>query len=354
MRFAGPVALSLLALPLLAQQHTTITTTPATPAWGETFTFTVRGTWPNGCAPKFQSVTAGTTPHTIRINATGTDCASVCPQIVTPYRFETSPGVIQNPGFYTIEYHVICNDNDTLITSTTLAIAFHCQFDRALSSSAPAARVGSSVNLHWCDPSVIQGPDQGVSVTFFRVLMARSANGPFVPLSDVPVTDLGVTFDSTDVGSLFFFVEAHECNETIAGCTGDTIVRSNVIRIDVVPQNGCLPDATTLCLNGSRFQVTAQWHTNDGNSGAGQAVTMTSDSGYFWFFGADNVELVVKALNACTLLSPTFWVFASGLTNVGVDLTITDTKSGQTKTYHNPINQPFVSIQDTAAFATCP
>jgi len=353
MRIAWPVALSLIALPLFGQSGTTITTTPATPAWGETFTFTVRGTWPNGCVPMFQSVTAGTAPHTIRINATGTDCASICPQIVTPYRFETSPGEIQNPGIYTIEYHVICNGNDTLITSTTLAISFHCQFDRALSSSAPAARVGSSVNLHWCDPSVIAG-DQGVSVTFFRVLMARSANGPFVPLSDVSVTDLGVTFDSTDVGSLFFFVEAHECKETIAGCMGDTVVRSNVISVDVVPASGCLPDDTTLCLNGSRFQVKAQWHTNDGKSGDGQAVILTENSGYFWFFGPDSVELVVKALNACTTPNPAFWVFASGLTNVGVDLTVTDTKTGQTKTYHNPMNQAFVSIQDTGAFATCP
>ena len=107
MRIVSVVVLSLLALPLFAQQQTTITTTPATPAWGETFTFTVRGTWPNGCVPKFQSVTAGTTPNTIRINATGQDCASVCPTVVTQYRFETTPGVIQNPGIYTIEYHVI-------------------------------------------------------------------------------------------------------------------------------------------------------------------------------------------------------------------------------------------------------
>jgi hypothetical protein len=142
--------------------------------------------------------------------------------------------------------------------------------------------------------------------------------------------------------------------ESVAGCIGDTVLRSNVIRIDVVPAGGCLPDATTLCLNGSRFQVATQWHTNDGKSGAGQAVSLTGDSGYFWFFGPDNVEIVTKVLNACSTTSPMFWVFASGLTNVGVDLTVTDTKTGQTKTYHNPINQPFVGIQDTGAFATCP
>ena len=29
-------------------------------------------------------------------------------------------------------------------------------------------------------------------------------------------------------------------------------------------------------------------------------VPLTSDSGYFWFFDADNIELVVKVLDACT------------------------------------------------------
>src|SRR6266699_847150 len=108
------------------------------------------------------------------------------------------------------------------------------------------------------------------------------------------------------------------CTETIAGCSGDTVLRSNIVSVNVVPQNGCLPDATTLCLGDSRFTVKAQWQTNDGRSGAGQAVALTGDSGYFWFFGADNIEVTVKVLNACSTPSPMFWVFASGLTNVGV------------------------------------
>jgi hypothetical protein len=334
--------------------QTTISTNPATPAPNETFTITVRSSWPNGCPPRFQSVTAGGT-NTIQINAVQTDCTGGCTQVVTPYTIESTPGTISNPGIYFVEYHIIdCNSNNTLVATQTISISGTCQFDRALSASAPAARVGSSIDLRWCDPSVLPGPDQGIGVSFYRVLVSRSANGPFVPLADVNVTHVGLTFDSTDVGSLFFFVEAHECNETIAGCTGDTIVRSNIVRVDVVTATACLPDATTLCLSAGRFQVRAHWQTNAGNSGAGQAVPMTSDTGYFWFFGADNVELVVKVLNGCALPNPSYWVFASGLTNVGVDLTVLDTKTGIVKTYHNPLNQPFVAIQDTAAFSTCP
>jgi hypothetical protein len=109
-----------------------------------------------------------------------------------------------------------------------------------------------------------------------------------------------------------------------------------------------------LCLNSGRFQVTAQWRTADGSSGKGQAVPLATDSGYFWFFNAGNVELVVKALNACTQPAPRYWVFASGLTDVAVDLVVTDTKTNTTKTYTNPLGRPFPPIQDTGAFATCP
>lgn len=337
-----------------AQTTTTITTSPATPAPNETFTFVVRSTWPNGCPPRYQSI-ANPGGNTIQITAVQTDCTGACTQVVTPYTIESTPGIIRNPGIYVIEYHIIdCSGNNTTVATQIIGISATCQFDRALSASAPAARVGSSIELRWCDPSVLPGPDVGIAVSFYRVLVSRSANGPFVPLADVSTTHAGVSFDSSDIGSLFFFVEAHECNETVAGCIGDTVVRSNIVRVDIVAANACLPDAATLCLNGGRFQVRAQWQTNAGNSGAGQAVSMTNDTGYFWFFGPDNVELVVKVLNGCALPNPSYWVFASGLTNVGVDLTVLDTKTGVTKAYHNPVNQPFVAIQDTGAFATCP
>jgi hypothetical protein len=45
---------------------------------------------------------------------------------------------------------------------------------------------------------------------------------------------------------------------------------------------------------------------------------------------------------------------SGGLTNVNVTLTVTDTKTATTRTYVNPANKAFQSIQDTSAFATCP
>jgi hypothetical protein len=114
----------------------------------------------------------------------------------------------------------------------------------------------------------------------------------------------------------------------------------------------CATEGGTLCLGG-RFRATARWTTPQGTSGAGQAVSLTSETGYFWFFDPANVEVVVKALDACADFDR-FWVFAAGLTNVEVELTVEDTQSGQLKTYRNPQGRPFQPILDTGAFDTCP
>jgi hypothetical protein len=101
-----------------------------------------------------------------------------------------------------------------------------------------------------------------------------------------------------------------------------------------------------------RFKVQTHWTTPQGQSGAGQAVSLTSDTGYFWFFSSNNVEMVVKAVTGCSFNSR-YWVFAGGLTNVNVVMTVTDTQTGMVNTYTNPQNTAFQPLQDTSAFV-CP
>jgi photosystem II stability/assembly factor-like uncharacterized protein len=115
----------------------------------------------------------------------------------------------------------------------------------------------------------------------------------------------------------------------------------------------CLANATTLCLNNSRVQARARWSARDGRSGEGQVIPLTEDTGAFWFFNSQNVEMVVKVLDGCSVNSR-YWAFAGGLTNVDVALTLTDTQTGDVKTYTNSLGTPFPPIQDTNAFATCP
>jgi hypothetical protein len=115
----------------------------------------------------------------------------------------------------------------------------------------------------------------------------------------------------------------------------------------------CLPSPTALCLADGRYRVEASFRT----SGAGahqpaQTLPLTSDTGAFWFFGADNLELVVKLLDGCQL-NDSFWVFAAGLTNVAVRLTVTDTWTAESKTYEHQAGTPYPVLQDTQAFAGC-
>jgi membrane-associated phospholipid phosphatase len=114
----------------------------------------------------------------------------------------------------------------------------------------------------------------------------------------------------------------------------------------------CHPDATTLCLNDGRFEVQASWSTGT-SSGAASVVSENGDSGQFYFFNPDNTELTVKILNACGV-NDRYWVFASGLTNVEVLITVTDTQAGRVRQYFNPRGRAFAPVQDVSAFATCP
>jgi hypothetical protein len=115
----------------------------------------------------------------------------------------------------------------------------------------------------------------------------------------------------------------------------------------------CVPSATVACLSSSRFAVQVDWKTGGGDSGKGQAIKYTPDSGLFWFFGADNIEMIVKVLNACSL-NNNYWIFAAATTDVEYTLKVTDTKTGQSKTYFHASGSPAPAVTDTSAFATCP
>src|SRR5262249_2917514 len=115
----------------------------------------------------------------------------------------------------------------------------------------------------------------------------------------------------------------------------------------------CSTEPDALCLEGGRYRVEASWTQGDGTTGPGHAVSLTGDTGYFWFFDAENVEVVVKSLDGCGVNSEQ-WFFAGGLTNVRVDLKVTDVFTNEVRTYSNPQGAAFRPIQDTSAFACDP
>jgi len=110
----------------------------------------------------------------------------------------------------------------------------------------------------------------------------------------------------------------------------------------------CVVGPSRLCLNGGRFAVEASWRDFQGRTGTGMAVSLTSDTGTFWFFDPANVEVVLKVVDGRGL-NGKFWVFYGALSNVEYTLTVTDTETGAVHTYRNPSGR-FASVGDTGAF----
>jgi hypothetical protein len=111
----------------------------------------------------------------------------------------------------------------------------------------------------------------------------------------------------------------------------------------------CVPGPATLCLNNNRFRVEMSWSIpSRGRSGAGTAVPLTGDTGYFWFFGSANIELVIKVLDGRPV-NGNFWVFYGALSNVQYRIIVTDTQTGAAKSYDNPSGN-LASVADTSAF----
>ncbi|HEX6203653.1 MAG TPA: hypothetical protein VF100_11670, partial [Thermoanaerobaculia bacterium] len=108
-----------------------------------------------------------------------------------------------------------------------------------------------------------------------------------------------------------------------------------------------------LLLDGERFAVTAEWRDPWGGNGFGVPVALTDAAGTFWFFAEENVEVIVKVLDACAV-NGHYWVFAAGLTDVEVTLRVEDREAEVEWERWSPLNTPFQPILDAAALATCP
>ncbi len=107
------------------------------------------------------------------------------------------------------------------------------------------------------------------------------------------------------------------------------------------PPSGCseavgsTAEGSAVCLGGGRFRFEATWESqHDGRRGSGQMRRLTESTGLATFFNADNVELVFKVLDG-TEANGNHWVFYGGMTDLGYTLTVTDTQTGEVKSYRN-------------------
>jgi hypothetical protein len=88
------------------------------------------------------------------------------------------------------------------------------------------------------------------------------------------------------------------------------------------------PPRQALALRGSRFRVSLSRSGEPGGIPVpANAVKLTDQSGYFWFYDGDNVEVTVKILDG-RALNGHFWVFAASMTDRPFTLQIEDLGAG--------------------------
>lgn len=221
-------------------------------------------------------------------------------------------------------------------------------------------RFGLSVALFGEDLLLVgeDGPPERVYA------FARHQDGPdtwglkgmLVP-SDVPEDgDIGfspsILAGADGFGAVGAIFSNRECPPEFPVCDAGALYLYDLAPLLAGP---CVESPTTLCLVAARFRVEVFFETAQGENGTGRVGGHLSDeSGHFWFFRESNPELFVKVVDACAPPFDRFWFFAAGLTNVRVEIRVTDTEAGETNLYENPLGQGFLPIQDTGAFATCP
>jgi plastocyanin len=210
----------------------------------------------------------------------------------------------------------------------------------APSNLAVAATGTTSIDLSWTRNSNNE--------TGFRVQSKVLDGSPFqdvLPLAPAGSTGMTVTglLPATAYG---FHVRAENAS-------GNSAYTSEVDAATDASPGTCTADANTLCLGG-RFKVTVAWVTSAAK-GLGTTVPLASnpDSGLFYFFAPNSIEMLIKVLNGCSLTS-SYWIFFAATTNVQFTVTVADMTTGKSKFYLNPLNQAALPVQDTIGLATCP
>lgn len=86
-----------------------------------------------------------------------------------------------------------------------------------------------------------------------------------------------------------------------------------------------------------------------GLTGSGHPLLGTDNTGYMTFFSPNNVELAIKVLDG-RAFNDSYWVFATGLTDLDYTITVKDMLEGGVRTYSSRDAGPYCTLQDVDAF----
>ncbi|HEY0510573.1 MAG TPA: Calx-beta domain-containing protein [Thermoanaerobaculia bacterium] len=213
---------------------------------------------------------------------------------------------------------------------------------KAPSNLQAVAHSTSEIDLTWTDNST---NETGFSVE------RRTVGGTYEVVATVSANTTSAPVSGLDPASFSLF----RVRATGSSSSNFSPYSAEIAAATLADPGACVAGANALCLNNGRFKATIDFHatTSDGH-GSAVPLPAAPDSGLFYFFNPTNIEMLIKVLNACVAPFNHYWVFFAATTNVEFDVVVTDTQTGKTKTYYNPLNQAAAPIQDINAFATCP
>ncbi len=191
----------------------------------------------------------------------------------------------------------------------------------------------------------------GLAVDPFRpgtVYALSKESSDAYPREVVRSTDGGLTWFSRSAGLLGWPLSDLTLDPVTPNRLYVSAAGGGVLAYDVQEPEPCVPSATALCITDGRFRIESLWRDFAGHSGVGQAVPLASDTGSFWFFDPDNLELFVKEIDGVSF-NNAFWTFYGALSNVEFTLLATDTVTGAQHGYFNPIRR-FASHGDIESF----
>lgn len=203
--------------------------------------------------------------------------------------------------------------------------------------------------------SVFTDVDSATSTTIQFFDPSGASLGTFAVPASLPGTQslsfLGVSFNAGERVSRVRITSGNTAlgpNDAPPG--GDVVAMDDFLYGE--PQatgSGCAPDGSTLCLDGGRFKVQVSARApGQAASQPAAATGITLESGAFWFFTPDNLDLLVKVVDG-RAVNGKMWVFIGAASNIEYTVTVTDTATSAVKTYSNP-QGTLASIADIQAF----
>ncbi len=129
---------------------------------------------------------------------------------------------------------------------------------------------------------------------------------------------------------------------------GERSVAAVLVEDDDGPAS-CSAGGDRLCLGGGRFSVEALWlDTASDTSGRGVPDPESDQTGLFWFFDEDNIELLVKVLDG-RALTGSHWLFYGALSDIEYYVAARDELLGTVRLYRNPPGS-LAGVGDVDAF----